>query len=171
MRLFRSLSCVVCTFILSAALADTGDDWRTYRNEEGNFSVQLPGQPKTEPAGENTFNFMLLQPGMAYLVTYNFHSESAADDTNFEAYQKGVAKSLECNVLSDGPSTRPIAGYKSHQYRYDCSQRKQIITGNLYWGTRTAYAVVVIFNVTAGSADPPNIRRFTDSFTLLDASK
>jgi hypothetical protein len=170
MKTFPRTLLVLLSFLtFTSAVAQQGDTWKTYRNEAGNFSVDMPGEPQTQPVVEDTYNYVFMRPGLAYLVTYAAHKETPVNDENFETYQKAVLMGLtSCTLASDAPSTHPISSLKSHWYRYRCPEGGQTILGNLYWGAHYAYAVLVVYS---GNPEPATVRRFTDSFAVLDPNK
>jgi hypothetical protein len=110
-----------------------------------------------------------MQSPDGYMVVYTtMAAEQKVDEDTFRQFRDGVFKQLpKCEIVKEGPPSRALAGYIGHWYNLNCGQ--VVFSGNLYWGKRYAYAVMAVYPVN--STEPPNVKRFLESFDLLDAGK
>jgi hypothetical protein len=158
-------------FCLAVTMAGQADEWKTYRNTDGNFRVLFPGDPKdtVNPAGEGIQSHTLLaiQKPAVYTVVYaTMQNDQPVNDATYVVYRDGVFKELpKCTVAKDGPAAPSIQGYIAHWYRLNCEGVNMI--GNLYWGKRHAYAVLTMF--PSGAAEPAATGKFSNSFGVLTA--
>ena len=161
---------VLLLLCLVAPIAGQTDEWKRYKNDDGNFSVLFPNEPtdtknKSE-AGIESHTLMSKVPPTLYSVVYTtMAEEQPVDDSTYEIFKNAVFKELpKCSVIADKASSHPIQGYISHLYRLSCDMGATVtIVGNLYWGKHASYAVLVMFT---SPADPPTISKFTDSFEI-----
>lgn len=166
---------VLLLLCLAAPIAGQTDEWKTYKNDDGNFSVLFPNEPtdtkNTSEAGIQSHTLLSKVPPTLYSVVYTkMTEEQTVDESTYETFKNAVFKELpKCNVITDKASSHPIQGYISHAYRLSCDMGATVtIVGNLYWGKHASYAVLVMFT---SPADPPTISKFTDSFEITGTSK
>jgi len=94
------------------------------------------------------------------------------NEDRFQPYRDYFMDNLQtCDVLSEEPPSPPVRGYVGHSYRMNCmvQGKKKILVGNLYSGKHYTYAVMAMY--PPDMLIPPTIKKFTDSFAVLDASK
>lgn len=166
---------LLCVF-LAAPLAGQTDEWKKYKNEAGNFSVLLPGEPTDNLNGEQSEHvshlIQLVSGPLSYSVVYVItKEEQPVDEDTFKVAHDSFFKSLSmCDVLSEDPPAPPVHGYVGRSYHLNCTFKdKKSIFGNLYWGKHYFYIVMGFF--PPGPSMPAEIKKFTDSFAVLDASK
>jgi hypothetical protein len=168
------ISLVVC---LVATLSGQTPEWKKYKNADGNFSVLLPLEPSDTKNGNSdvmvSHTIQAIAGAVSYTVVYvRMTGEQTVDEANFKVYKDGVLKELpSCTVVEEQPAAPAVQGYIGHWYRMNCeiSNTKLTFVGNLYWGKTYAYAVLGMF--AAGPSDPPNIKKFVDSFSVIDPSR
>jgi hypothetical protein len=164
-RILR-LSLLLCLTVLLRAQTN---EWRAYKNIDGNFHVLFPVEPKdtVNPAQEpiHSHTFLAMYNAAGYTVIYATQpKEEPVDEASFEEYKKDFLKELpKCEVAKDQPAAPAIQGFVGHWYRLTCADVKMV--GNLYWGKHYAYAVLVIF--PNNIEEPPDTKRFIDSFSLI----
>jgi hypothetical protein len=161
------------SLLLSLAVSFRGqtDEWKVYRNTDGNFRALFPGEPKDtvnpapDPIHSNTL--LAIHNGAVYMVVYAaMPTEQPVNDASFEVYKSSVFQELpKCNVGKEGPAAPSIPGYIGHWYRLNCEQVN--IIGNLYWGKHYAYAVMAIFPVN--TSEPSDSKRFVNSFAVIES--
>jgi hypothetical protein len=168
----RSRSLVLLLACLVGSLAGQNDTWHRYRNDGGNFSVLMPVDPKessTTAQGDvpSSHTIQAITDGVGYTVIYVAHSEEQkVDEATFRVYRDSFMKGLpSCEQVTESAASPAAPGYVGQWYRMTCvvSGKKMVFMGNLYWGKRYAYAVMVIFG--AAASDPPSATKFTGSFT------
>jgi hypothetical protein len=160
---------------LTAPLAGQTEEWHTYTNEQGNFSVLLPIEPKDttngDPSSVVSHTILALSGSNAYMVVFVFTKpEQSVTEAEFKVYRDSVMKTLpQCAQETESPASPTVIGYIGHWYRMNCSMRDQNMTliGNLYWGRHYAYAVFTLF--PPAPTDPPTAKKFSDSFSVFDA--
>jgi hypothetical protein len=160
---------------LAAPIAGQTDEWKRYKNVDGNFSVLFPTEPtdtvnKGEEGVHSHTLLSMVRPN-AYTVVYTtMTKEQTVNDATFEVFKNAVFKELpKCTMVTDGIVSPAIHGYIGHWYRLSCDMGSTVtIVGNLYWGRHYAYAVMAMFTTPS---DPPTIKKFTDSFAVTDTSK
>jgi hypothetical protein len=160
---------------LAAPIAGQTDEWKRYKNVDGNFSVLFPTEPtdtvnKGEEGVQSHTLLSMVRPN-AYTVVYTtMTKEQTVNDATFEVFKNAVFKELpKCTMVTDGIVSPAIQGYIGHWYRLSCDMGSTVtIVGNLYWGRHYAYAVMAMFTTPS---DPPTIKKFTDSFAVTDTSK
>jgi hypothetical protein len=165
-------------FVASTAAAQTAD-WHQYKNEAGNFSALLPGQPtdtdnapdSKDVVGSRTVT--ATENGVSLNVIYVIlRDQQEVTEENLQAYKEGFLKQLPgCSVSSEKPASPAVPGYVGHLYRMDCtiSNTKMNFSGNIYWGKHYSYAVLGMF--ASAPTDPPGVKKFLDSFAVIDSSK
>ena len=167
---------ISCASVLLAQSNGAMENWRTYRSDKGNFTVLFPAevQETSNPAPEGMESHAVAtrQGGANYLVLYLVTTrENTVDEQNFEEYKSAVFKEFgDCAVQKQGDPTRKLKNYLGHSFRMACNaqQGKVMYFGNLYIGKNHAYTVMTMY---APGAEPLGVRRFTDSFSLIDSSK
>ena len=166
---------VLLLLCVAAPIAAQTDEWKRYKNADGNFSVLFPTEPtdtknKSEEGIESHTLLSTVRPNLYTVIYTTMTQEQHVDDANYETFKNAVFKELpKCNVITDKAGSHPIQGYISHQYRLSCEMGATVtIVGNLYWGKHYSYAVMVMFTTPS---DPPTISKFTDSFEITDTSK
>jgi len=162
--------------VLFAATSLTAQslNWREYKNSSGNFSVQMPAEPEDTNAGDGSDMHTLLAfvDGVGYSVTYSKSSEDQpVNDAIFKQYADGMIKSSKCTVVNEAPASPAIPRLIGRHYRLDCGTGSEKLTdvGNLYLAKHYTYAVLVMFQPRP--VDPPNLKKFVDSFALTDPAK
>jgi len=164
---------LVLVICLSASFSAQTDEWKQYRNTAGNFTVLFPGEPQDtlngESSGMQSHTLMAMQKPSGYMVVYtNITSEQKVDDQTYGIFKDGFLKELpKCEVRKEEAPSPAIRGYIGHSYTLGCEAVN--LTGNLYWGKHYAYAVMALYPLN--TQGPPNVKRFLDSFALLDAGK
>jgi hypothetical protein len=166
---------VLLLLCLASLTAGQTDEWKRYKNAEGNFSVLFPTEPtdtknKSEEGIQSHTLLATVRPNLYSVVYTTMTQEQTVNDSTYETFKNAVFKELpKCSVISDKTGSRPIQGYISHEYRLSCEMGVTVtIVGNLYWGRHYSYAVMVMFTTPS---DPPTINKFTDSFEITDTSK
>jgi|SRR5579864_2338008 len=164
------LTCLVAPF------AGQNDQWQRYRNEGGNFSVMILGDPKESVNGEGaqaSHTIQSISGTVGYTVVYVANPvEQKVDDATFKVYRDAFLQGLpQCTLAKEDASSHPLSGYIGRWYRMNCDigSQKMSFIGNLYWGRHYAYAVLAMFSTA--SADPPEAGKFYNSFSVLDGSK
>jgi hypothetical protein len=166
---------VLLLLCLAAPIAGQTDEWKRYKNAEGNFSVLFPTEPtdtinKSEEGIQAHTLTSAVRPNFYSVVYTTMTQEQPVNDATYETFKNAVFKELpKCSVISDTAGSHLIQGYISHEYRLSCALNVTVtIVGNLYWGKHYSYAVMVMFTTPS---DPPTIRKFIDSFEITDMSK
>ena len=169
------VSYVSLLLCLAAPIAGQTDEWKRYKNADGNFSVLFPNEPtdtinKTENGMQAHTLISTVRPAIYTVIYTTMTQEQPVNDASYEVFKNAVFKELpKCSVISDKPGSPAIQGYISHQYRLSCELNVTVtIVGNLYWGRHYSYAVMVMFT---SPSDPPTIHKFTDSFEITDIGK
>jgi hypothetical protein len=171
MRLRPLLLLLAC---LVGPLAGQNEEWHRYKNDTGNFSALMPVQPtETTTPGDGgssgSHTVMALVGGVGYTVIYvTADSDQTVDEATYNVYRDSFMKGLpNCRQESERAASPALAGYIGRWYRLNCTVENKPMTfvGDLYWGKRYAYAVMVIFS--GSPSDPPGTRKFTDSFDVL----
>ena len=165
---------LVLSFVFPLS-GQTGD-WKQYKNADGNFAALFPAEPQDSinPAGEGISSHTILarESSAIYTVIYtSMENAQTVDDATYKVFKNAVMTQLPSCSSGDEDSASPvIEGYIGHSYRMNCAMSRPVsILGNLYWGKHHAYAVMVMFPTSAG--EPASVRKFVDSFAVLDAAK
>jgi hypothetical protein len=163
-------------FLLALPLAAQTDAWAKYDNKEGNFTVLFPQQPAdsvngTDPSVQS-HTLMARHESAIYTVIYTVHNNSqTVDNATYQVFRDAVFKELpKCSVeVEQGPAPA-LDDYIGHWYHLTCDmpKTKVLIDGNLYWGKRYAYAVMVMY--PASVVQPQAEKKFWDSFSVLAAA-
>ena len=175
----RSMMSGVLILLLAAGpLTAQTNEWKEYKNTNGNFTVLFPGEPtdtvnKTEDSAQS-HTLLAKESPAVYTVIYTvMTSEQTVDNTTFQAFRDGVFKELpKCETSSEEPAAHAIKGYIGHAYRLSCEMpnARVIIVGNLYWGKHYAYAVMAMF---PANVDEPAAatKKLVESFAVIDPAK
>ncbi len=174
----KLLSGILMLLLAAGPLAAQTSEWKRYKNTNGNFAVLFPGEPgdtvnKTED-GSQSHTLLAREDKAFYTVVYTvMTSEQKVDNVTFEAFKNGVFKELpKCDVGAEQPASPKLEGYIGHAYRLSCDMPNARVTivGNLYWGKRYAFAVMIMF--PASVAEPTAAEeKFTESFAVIDAAR
>jgi hypothetical protein len=173
----RAASGLLILLLLSSPFTGQTAEWKTHKNTDGNFSVLFPGTPtdtvnKTD--GEiRSHTLLVMDKPVVYMVVYTaMSSEQPVNEAIYQVFKNSMFKILSnCEASTEGPPAPAIDGYIGHWYRLGCdvSGSKVTVAGNLYWGKHYAFAVMVMF--PTNGPDPAGIRKFIDSFAILDPAK
>jgi hypothetical protein len=171
---FIRIALLVC---LTASLAGQINEWRNYRNVNGNFSALMPGEPKetesTDTDGATTHTIQAISDSVVYVVIYvAAPSEQPVNEATFNVYRDAFLKGLpNCDLVKEDAPSTAFPQHVGHWYRLNCTVdgQKYTFVGNLYWGKHRAYAVLSMF--TSAPSDPPPAKKFIDSFAVIDADK
>lgn len=150
-------------------------NWREYKNPAGNFSIQMPAEPKDTKNGaseEASHTVQAVVGGFGYTVVYSKSSaDEAVDDAHFRDYKEGTLDAAKCTVANEAAALPTIPGFIGHHYRLDCfaGSQKLNFVGNMYVGKRYSYTVMAMF--PASPVDTPNVKKFVESFALIDPTK
>lgn len=168
------ISLLVC---LAASLTGQTNEWRRYRNVDGNFSALMPGEPKDIGNGgqseQASHTIQSIDGTVGYTVVYVItKAEQPVNEATFKVYRDAFMKGLpNCVQVTENPAAPAIRGYIGHWYRMNCQvqDKKLSFIGNLYWGKHYAYAVLTMF--PTAPSDPPMAAKFSDSFSVIDPDK
>jgi hypothetical protein len=170
---FIRVALFVC---LAAPLVGQTDEWKKYTNDAGNFSALLPGEPQDSLNGDQSAqvsHLIRLNSGpLTYSVIYAITEEELpVDEDTFKLFRDSFFKGLTmCDVLSEDAAAPAVPGYIGHSYHLNCTFKdKKSSFGNLYLGKHYFYIVMGMY--PPGPTMPAEIKKFTDSFAVLDASK
>lgn len=174
----KVLSGILMLLLAAGTLTAQTNEWKQYKNTNGNFTVLFPGEPtdtvnKTAD-GSQSHTLLAKESPAVYTVIYTvMTSEQPVDDATFQAFRNGVFKELpKCETSSEQTASPAIKGYIGHAYRLNCEMpnARIIIVGNLYWGKRYAYAVMAMFpaNVEEPAAAT---KKLVESFAVIDPAK
>jgi hypothetical protein len=164
--------------LLASPFAGQTAEWQKYKNAHGNFTVLFPGEPndsvnQTDDANIQSHTLSARQGTAIYMVVYATMAKAQlVDDANFEIFKNAVFHELpKCEVGSDQPASPIVQGFIGRRYRLNCDlpQTKKTIAGNLYWGKHSSYAVMAMF--PADAAEPAEVKKFVDSFAVIDPDK
>jgi hypothetical protein len=151
--------------------------WIRYRNDDGNFSILMPLEPKeiyvSEESDDVSHTIQAISGSTSYTVVYQkAKSERMVNEPAFKQYMSGFTRnSTVCEFVREGPPSPAMPSYFGASFREACHSRDQYrsLVGNMYLGKRYTYTILVLF--PAATSDPPSVKRFNDSFSLIDASK
>jgi hypothetical protein len=170
-----SVSYVLLLLCLAAPIAGQTDEWKRYKNTDGNFSALFPTEPtdtinKTENGIQSHTLASTVRPTIYTVIYTSMTEEQPVNDATYDIFKNAVFKQLpKCTVISDKAGSPAIQGYISREYRLTCEMNVTVtVVGSLYWGRHYSYAVLAIF---PSPSDPPTIKKFTDSFEITDISK
>jgi hypothetical protein len=151
-------------------------NWREYKNPAGNFSVLMPTDPSDtanrDPQGDS-HTIQATDHSVSYNIFYvKFAQEQAVTDANFKAHRDAFLVNFpDCKLFTEQAAAPALNGYIGGSYRLNCEVpgAKTRNIGNLYLGKHYFYGVLTLF--VPESAEPPNVKNFVDSFTLIDPAK
>jgi hypothetical protein len=169
----RALSCSLLALLIALPFSGQTAEWKQYKDTTGNFTVLFPGDPKDSVNQNNeeiqSHTLLAVDAPFYYTVIYTaMNSDQKVDNETYEVFKNAVFRELpNCEVGQDGAAAPPVAGYVGRWYHLNCATapNKVTIVGNLYWGKRYAYAVMVMFPATA--TEPPTMGKFLKSFAVL----
>jgi hypothetical protein len=162
----------------SAALLTSGaaraQGWSDYRNEEGNFHIEMPGAPKLNtaeiPIGNKETAPMkeavVRVPGAAYQASYIAYpsriSSAASADVMLDTFR---------NSMSSGNSYRNetklmLGRFSGREFTVVQSPTLNIAV-RIYWIRGKLYQLMV--SGAPGIEAKPDTRKFFDSFGLIKA--
>src|SRR5690349_15804774 len=103
----KLLSGVLMLLLAAGPLAAQTSEWKQYKNTNGNFTVQFPGEPtdtvnKTEEGAQS--HTLLAREGSAlYTVVYTvMTSEQKVNDATYQAFKTGVFTELpKCEASAE----------------------------------------------------------------------
>jgi hypothetical protein len=165
----RALLAGFAALLTSPAIAQ---GWAEYRNEEGNFQIQMPGAPRLNaaqiPVGNNEVAPMteavVRAPGAAYQVSYIVYPPRiaglAASDVILDTFR---------NNMSAGHGYRnetklTLGRFSGREFTVtETSARHTAV--RLYWIRGKLYQVMV--TGAPGIEARPDTRKFFDSFGLI----
>jgi len=173
MRRSCFLSFLLC---LAASVAAQSLNWREYKNPGGNFSVLMPSDPSDtanhDPEGDS-HTIQATDHSVSYNVFYiKFSQDQIVDDANFKAHRDGFLGHFpNCKLFSEQPAAPAINGFIGGSYRVNCEVpgAKTSHIGNLYLGKHYFYGVFALF--VHESSESPDVKKFVDSFALIDPAK
>lgn len=150
--------------------------WKLYKNTGGNFSVLFPSDPKDSIITNNkkaeAHQLFVEDQDVAYAVYYGiWQNEKRVDEAGYALIRKYVlSNKANCEAFTEGPPSIVLKGYIGHSYHRTCKEHHIIKSvGNLYWGKRYFYFVMVFYpNI---SAEPSTAKGFLESFSLIDKTK
>jgi hypothetical protein len=164
--------------VLSAvtSVAAQSLNWREYKNPAGNFSVLMPTDPSDtanrDPQGDS-HTIQATDHSVSYNIFYvKFAQEQAVTDANFKAHRDAFLVNFpDCKLFTEQAAAPALNGYIGGSYRLNCEVpgAKTRNIGNLYLGKHYFYGVLALF--VPESAEPPNVKNFVESFTLIDPAK
>ncbi len=151
--------------------------WIRYRNDDGNFSVLMPLEPKEinvrEESDDVSHTIQAISGSTSYTLVYQkAKSERIVNESAFKVFVAGFTRnSTVCEFVREGLPSRTMLGYFGASFREACHMGDQHrnLVGNMYLGKHYTYTIFVLF--PAATSDPPSVKWFNDSFSLIDASK
>src|SRR5438270_1340074 len=173
----RVLLCSWLLALVAVPFMGQTNEWKRYKNTDGNFTVLFPGNPedsvnKTD-SGSQSHTLMAIQRPAIYTVVYTtMAEEQKVDNATYEIFKNAVFKELpKCEVGKERPAVPALGGYIGHWYLLNCDMpnTKVTIEANLYWGKHYAYAVMVMF--PADVTEPQMTNKFLESFGVIDQGK
>jgi len=158
--------------VLVVSLAGQSGNWKTYKNDQGNFSVLFPGDPTdtiNKKAEDIESHTLLVQQGSSmYMVVYStMSSPQKVDEATFQEFKNAMFKELpKCEVESEQAPAPALDGFIGRYYKLGCALQKKVgMEGNVYWGKKHAYAVFEMS--AAGPLDASELKQFLGSFSTL----
>jgi hypothetical protein len=173
----RLISAFWIVLLLATPFAGQTDEWKRYKNTDGNFTVLFPGEPKDStneiPGGMTSHTLQIVKTPAVYTLVWTFiDAKQTVTDANFEVFKTSFLSKLpKCTVAADQPASPALLDYIGHEYQLNCDlpQGKVTIVGSLYWGKHYSYAVMGIFSATV--PQPTDVKKFVESITLIDPGK
>jgi hypothetical protein len=164
----RKQCCLSAALLVLLAAGCKQPSWEQFTNQEGKFTVLMPGKPKYETRDKDQLkvhNFVVEGRDYAYLVSYTDLPRGGVD--NLEAVYaegvKGVAATQGGKILSQSDFT--IDGHTGKSYEIEVTKPKAgfaagrmvVIDGRLY------QLLVMGSKIRATDAD---VNKFFDSFKV-----
>lgn len=148
--------------------------WAEFVSKETNFSVLLPAQPalteSPNPAGGMDWLFTVFKFEINYMVRASYLPLSSKTlrkpDELFEVITRNDVKSVSGQLLEEKPLT--LQGFPGREVRFKTASG-QIAIDRMYLVGSLLYRVDVL--VSESMVDAPEVKRFLDSFKLLQARK
>jgi hypothetical protein len=173
----RLISAFWIVLLLATPFAGQTDEWKRYKNTDGNFTVLFPGEPKDStneiPGGMTSHTLQIVKAPAVYTMVWTFiDAKQTVTDANFEIFKTSFLSKLpKCTVAADQPASPALPDYIGHEYQLNCDlpQGKVTIVGSLYWGKHYSYAVMGIFSATV--PQPTDVKKFVESIMLIDPGK
>lgn len=173
----RGLLCGFVFILVTIPLLAQTQEWKRHKNPTGNFTVLFPADPQDSVNKSDeeiqSHTLLAIDKPFYYMVIYTaMASDQTVDDPTFQVFKDAVFKQLPaCQVGADRPAQPELKGYIGRRYRLKCDTKPNNVTiiGNIYWGKRYAYAVMLMFPV--GSAEPSTTDKFLDSFATLQSGQ
>jgi len=110
---------VLLLLCLAAPTVGQTDEWKRYKNTEGNFSVLFPTEPtdtknKSEEGIESHTLLSSVRP-VAYTVIYAaMANEQPVNDATYDTFKNAVFKELpKCTVMTDKAGSPAVQSYIS----------------------------------------------------------
>lgn len=165
---------VVAFLILLHAAAAWAQNWPEYRSEEGNFRIEMPGQPKVGPVAIPIGNNETAPMVEALMAT-----RRASFVVSYITYPRRIGQSASTDVLLDNFRNKMASGDGSWRgekpltlgrfpgREFVVSEPNRRVTAvRLYWVRGRLYQLMV--TGVAGIETDPDARRFLESFRLLE---
>ena len=169
----RGLLCSFVVVLVTIPFLAQTDAWKRHKNSPGNFTVLFPVDPQDsinkKDAEIESHTLLAIDKPFFYMVIYTaMGSDQTVDDPTYQVFKDAVFKQLPaCQVGADQPVQPELKGYIGRRYRLKCDTKPNNVNiiGNIYWGKRYAYAVLLMF--PDGSAEPSTTDKFLGSFAVL----
>jgi hypothetical protein len=174
----RTVSRLCLLVLLAIPFAGQTNQWKRYKNTDGNFSVLFPGEPEdsvNQTQGDaKSHTFLAKENAAVYTVVYaSISSPQPVDENTFSAFKTTVFKEHpKCEPSTERSAEPAITGYIGHWYRMSCElpNGKVTILGNLYLGKHYDFAVMAAFPDSA-SEPTAGVNKFIESFSVIDPAK
>jgi len=158
--------------LVAASVAAQAADWHAFKYPAGNFSILVPADPtdtpSTDPDAMITVKATL--NGMVFAVIYVHDAAQTfkVDEANARQFGSGIIKLQNCTVSSESPVDPPVPSLAGLHYRLACvnGDAKFTYVGNVYVGKHYGYFVMGVF--PNAPSDPPEVKKFVDSFSIID---
>jgi hypothetical protein len=169
----RGLLCAFVVILGTIPFFAQTTGWKQHKNPTGNFTVAFPVDPQDSVNQKNgeleSHTVLAVDKPFYYMVIYTaMASDQPVDDPTYQIFKDAIFKQLpDCEVGAERRAEPALAGYIGRRYRLKCNTQPNnvVIIGNIYWGKRYAYAVLLMFPV--GSSEPPSLEKFLASFAVL----
>jgi hypothetical protein len=169
----RALLCWFVVVLVTVPFLAQTDTWKRHKNPTGNFTVLFPADPQDSVNKSDqeieSHTLLAIEKPFYYMVIYTtMASDQTVDDATYQVFKNAVFQQLPaCQVGNDRPAQPALKGYIGRRYRLKCDTKPNNVNiiGNIYWGKRYAYAVLLMF--PDGASEPPTTAKFLDSFAVL----
>ena len=168
---------VALVLLAATSVAAQSLNWHEYKSPGGNFSVLMPSDPSDtanhDPEGDS-HTIQANDQSVGYNVFYvKFSRDQAVDDANFKTHRDAFLGDFpDCKLFDEQPATPAIGGFIGGSYRLNCElpgKKKTRNIGNLYLGKHYFYGVFALF--VPESSESPDVKKFVDSFALIDPTR